>query len=59
MVPNLTFFTELERKYGIRGSMFTKLEEKLTLRWWDASGSNILDENFERRTLFVRQTLRS
>ena len=59
MVPNLTFFTELERKYGTRESMFTKLEEKLTLRWWDASGSNILDENLERQALFARQTLRS
>ena len=56
---NLIFFTELERKYRIRESMRTKLEEKYGLRLGDASGSNILDKNLERRALFFRQTLRS
>ena len=56
---NLIFFTELERKYNIWESMLTKLEEKLSLRLGDASGSNILDKNLERRALFFRQTLRS
>ena len=59
MVPNLTFFTELERKCTIRESMFTKLEEKLRLRWPRVGGSNILNKNLERRALFRRQTLRS
>ena len=59
MVPNLTFFTELERKCTIRESMLTKLEGNLTLRLVCVGGVNILDKKLERQALFFRQTLRS